>query len=276
MRSIDRLLDPAEVARKRAMYDRLLGRDGAAPEASPTSLASYRQSVTQDEDPPVPERCPRKLGWRWRNLDTGETFAARCEANTCVYCLPRNVSARADAISYATPERFIRYSLVGDDWQTIRKRYKVLSDRIRSRGYTSESCYFVEPYESGAGNHIHAFQHGDYIPQHELVELATSVGFAPNTDIRRWQTYGSRSTRYTMKNATGYGMKTLRAATEAAETYLALNGQRLHHHTRGFFRHPDGRHIGNVKEAVKAARRASRTSVGEWVIEREPDSPDAH
>jgi hypothetical protein len=267
------VLSPAERERKLALYAGLSGTPGTG---GPTSLALTHQSVAGSTPPgDRPTRCPNKLGWRWRNLSTDQTFAARCERNSCSWCLPMNVSDRAMAIGYANPQRFIRYSLVGNDWQTIRNRMKDLRYTIRKEGYAYEDCYHVEPNPAGTGHHVHAFQHGDYIPQRELVEMADSAGLGRNTDIRKWTAATERSTAYAMKSAAGYGMKSAGESYEAGATYLAANGKRLHHHSRGYFRHPWGEHIGAVRDAVKAARAARRTpDAGTWVLEIDPENLD--
>ena len=202
---------------------------------------------------------------------TGEWMYARCSANTCGYCLPRNVSERAMAVAYAMPERWIRFSLVGEDHQTRRARMYRLLYGIKQAGYRTEWCWYVEPNPKGTGHHIHVHQHGDYLPQRELVDLADGVGFGRNTWIRPWRADTRSQHAYAMKDAAGYGMKDAASRDERAAVYLEVNGGRLHHHSRGFFRHPDGTHIGNVKAAVKAARGARRTSEADWVLVRDAE-----
>lgn len=207
------------------------------------------------------------------DITSGEWFYARCGANTCGYCLPRNVADRALAIAYAAPERWLRFSLVGDDHQTRRGRMKQLVYSIREAGYATELVWYAEPNPKGTGYHVHAHQHGDFLPQRELVELADSVGMGRNTDIRAWHSEGGTGHAYGMKQTAGYGMKDARSRDRAAARYLEDNGGRLHHHTRGFFRHPDGTPIGNVKAAVKAARAARRSDGSNWVLIRHPEDP---
>ncbi len=141
------------------------------------------------------------------------------------------------AIVHVRPERFITLTLVGDEWQTIRGRmYRLRHDLAQEVGGV-EWVWTVERNPAGTGHHVHAWQRGRFIPQRRLSALFSRRGLGARVDIRRWESGGE-----------GYGLKEAYAVKDAAEAgyYLAMNGKRLTHHSRGFF--PDG-----VKDCEKAA-----------------------
>jgi hypothetical protein len=253
---------------------------GEPPEAATTSLAPSLQSfptpVGLDDEL---TRCPRKRGWRMRNVDTGETFPARCGANSCSWCLPLNARERGWAIAYAVPERSVLLTQVGDSWQTVRMRMGRLRHELEKELGHVEWVWHVEPNPRGTGHHVHAWQHGDFLPQRDLSRMARRRGMGEVVRISRVRSPlglgGSLS--YGMKLAgLDYGMKTVSGLGEQAAIYLEANGKRLHHHSRGFWRHPTGEQIKGVKNAVKAAREARRHGdAGQWVIEREPGADGA-
>jgi hypothetical protein len=209
-----------------------------------------------------------------RNLDTGETFPARCSANSCAWCLPLNARERGWAIAYAAPERAILLTQVGDDWQTVRARMKRFRyQAVRQLGQL-EWVWHVEPNPRGTGHHVHAWQHGDFLQQRELSKLARREGMGEVVRISRVRSFVGNGAKlaYGMKLAgLDYGMKDAYELGEQAARYLEVNGTRLHHQSRNYWRHPDGERIAGAKLAVKAARAArGRTDGGDWVLEREP------
>jgi hypothetical protein len=249
--------------------------EGERPQGAPSSLAPYLQSFPPELDPSADlDRCPRKVGWRMRNTDTGEVFPARCSANRCAYCLPLNARERGWAIAYAKPERAILLTQVGEDWQTVRMRMGRLRYDLTQKLGRVEWVWHVEPNPRGTGHHVHAWQHGDFLDQAQLSKMARRRGLGEVVRINRVRSLGGANATlaYGMKLAgLDYGMKGATALGEQAATYLEANGKRLHHQSRTYWRHPSGEPIKGAKDAVKAARAArGRSDEGNWVIEREP------
>lgn len=277
-------ISDAERQRLLAKYQRLSqglsGRSVAGvAEGGPSSLAPSFQTVPTAEAPDEDlDRCPRKRGWRMREVDTGETFPARCGANSCVWCLPINARERGWAIAYARPERAILLTQVGDEWQTVRARMKRLRHELVRELGEVEWVWHVEPNPAGTGHHVHAWQHGDFLDQAALSRMAARRGMGEVVRINRVRavTGSHASMAYGMKLAgLDYGMKSTRELGEQADGYLRANGQRLHHHSRSYWRHPNGEPIAGVKPAVSAARAARRRGdAGHWVLEREPEQGD--
>jgi hypothetical protein len=194
------------------------------------------------------------VGWVFLNFDTGQVVPARCGRTSCAYCLRKNAGRRARAIALAKPQRAILLTQVGEDWQTVRNRMKVLRSRIAAEVKVCEWCWHVEPFPSGVGHHVHAWQHGSFIPQDRLSRLAASVGMGSFARINVIRSARGASL-YGLKGLT-YGLKGLEAADEGA-TYLAENGRRLTHQSRGYFRSGSG-----AKLAVRAAERLAMPGSG--------------
>jgi len=214
----------------------------------------------------VRERCPRMLGWVLVNTVTGEVKPARCKRLKCPFCVVLEAQSVALAIGLARPERLVRFSLIGDTWAERRARFKRVRFNIRNAGFSWNDCYHVERNPRGTGYHAHLWQHGDYVPQRDLQRMCLREGMG-YPDIRQVQELG-RSTSYGLKAALGYGMKGVESST--GEQYLALNGGRLVHASRGFWRDGEGRAISGIRGAVRVARlEAYGEPEGRWLLQRE-------
>jgi hypothetical protein len=170
------------------------------------------------------------------------------------------------AIAYTEPERFIRLSLVGDDHDTRRNRIKRLAYRVRKDGYSWNVAYGVERNPAGTGHHAHLYQWGSFIPQRRLQELCAREGMG-FPDIRKWEPQGTAT--YAMKAAT-YAVKGAQGQDGLAE-HLDLNGGRILHVSRGFWRHGSGGGtIDTQREAIRAALEALHgpRSDDRWVLVR--------
>jgi hypothetical protein len=185
------------------------------------------------------------------NLVTGEVAPIRCGANFCEACGPLKAWKVGLAVAYSEPERFVRLSLVGEDHETRRGRIKRLTSAIRRAGYGWQVAWAVERNPKGTGHHAHMWQHGDYVPQDVLQRLCMREGLGIPY-IERWRaprdqaaTYGIKAATYAIKGAQGQ---------DGLPEHLALNGGRILHISRGFWRHGrNGGTIATQREAVAAA-----------------------
>jgi hypothetical protein len=259
------------------------GPDQAAVDAGLSLLALYRQSSTSGEDVPgqpddAIRRCPNKQGFVLVNDYTGVVVPARCGGNRCPFCVRVNAHLVGKAISLANPERAMLLTSAGPDWQTIRRRVNRLNEYLRREGHTkSLLAYHVEPNPSGSGDHhVHAWQHGEYIPIRRLSHLAEKANLGQVARINAMkQTVGAGSqVTYGLKGISGvaYGLKLVEAQAEA-DTYLTANGNRLVHAQRGFWRDEGGNRLTGIRPAMRAAGRAGREDEreGTWVLMRETD-----
>jgi hypothetical protein len=185
------------------------------------------------------------------NRETGELRPVPCRRLRCPVCLGTAAWRRGLAIRFVRPERFITFTLVGDDWQTIRGRMKQLRYFLVLEVGSVVWVWTVERNPRGTGFHVHAWQCGDFLPQREVARLARQVGMGERVDIRAWRAGGES---YGLKEA--YGLKSARAAG----SFLAMNGGRLTHQSRGFF-------VGGVRAVEDQAVRAQLgPAAGTWEV----------
>jgi hypothetical protein len=226
-----------------------------------TGLDLYRQMVT-DSDPvtedesPAQDGCPNRRGLVLLCLETGEAVPVRCGRLGCDYCLVRNAMRRGLAIALMAPRRGITLTLAANEgdatpWATVRVRVKRTRDYVRRMGHEpGEWDYHVEANPKETGYHVHAWQHGPYLPKRVLQEAAHRAGggWTRIEEIRKKREASS----YGLKLAAAtYGLK---GADSEPHEYLRLNGRRLSHHSRNFYRSPTGARIG-VRTAEKLALR---------------------
>jgi hypothetical protein len=154
--------------------------------------------------------------------------------------------------------------------------YRVRYD-IRRIGVRWADCYHIERNPRGTGFHAHLFQHGDYIEQSLLQTLCERRGMG-FPYITAWRPTSIRAHGYALKEATGYGLKGA-ARSETLRDYLAMNGGRLVHASREFWRDASAERGVPPRplSGVAAARRvyAERTygpreafSLADWKLER--------
>jgi len=237
---------------------------GVAGVAEPalSSLASYRQTVAPETPEPDPcGGCPARVLFVMVNTVTGAVVPMRCARNACTYCLQVNARRRARAIALAVPERAILLTQVGSDFATVRPRMKLLRHRIAAEVGSVEWAWHVEPNPLGTGSHVHAWQHGAYVPQRLLSEAAHREGMGSFARINRVRSTAGAS-RYGLKGL-GYGLKGVQA-DDAGAAYLRENGARLTHQSRGYFRAPGGQRVP-VRVAERLASSTGQREVGSWV-----------
>jgi hypothetical protein len=133
-------------------------------------------------------------------------------------------------LAWAGPERFVTLTNAPADWQKLRQKVRKLCLRLRNDGYRVEWAWTVERGARTGMRHIHALQHGDYIPQRELQE--------------RWQAIVHIERVKGARGAAGYAMKEAARVTHYAvkgtksnlREHLDLNGGRGYHMSRRYLR----------------------------------------
>lgn len=164
-----------------------------------------------------------------------ERIHGRCRSPLCLWCGPIEGALTAGALALARPDRHVRISLVGDDWPVIQQRLGRLIPRIRRRGYDWRWAYSIEPNPHSLGAHIHAWQCGSHVPQHVLQMLCEEVGVGQPWIAMRTAPDGA-PLGYGMKLATAIREMPLDAAREQLQRFVDLNGGRLIHASRYFWR----------------------------------------
>jgi hypothetical protein len=211
---------------------------------APTSLVPSHQTVPTEVGRDECRNGPQDM--RLWCHETGEVRLVPCRRLGCTPCLQSAVWRRGLAIADSAPERFLTFTLVGEDWQTVRGRMKRLRYEIVQELGRCDWVWSVEPNPARTGHHVHGWQRGDFLLQARLSEMATRRGMGMRVDIQRWHERGGEG--YALKGV-GYGMKGSEADV-AAETFLRVNGGRLTHASRGFFR--DGVRAAEARGVARA------------------------
>jgi hypothetical protein len=192
------------------------------------------------------------------NVVTGEVAWARCGRLACAPCSVLNARRRSAAIAWAEPRRAITVTLLADagdedPWQTARRRWNRTREYLKRLSIDpGETVLHLEPNPKGTGYHGHVWQHSDSpIPKVALQEAAhrAGAGWTRIEAIRSRRSAGA----YGLKGM-GYGLKGV--TEESPREYLRVNGGRLTHQSRGFFRG-----LG-----VRDAEREASGSGGQWAV----------
>jgi hypothetical protein len=180
-------------------------------------------------------------------LQSGKVMPADCDTGCCQTCGVRRAGARAVAITWAQRRhgrsRLITLTRAPADWQSRRGQVRDLRRRIVESGRRCEWIWTTEAGSKTGMVHVHAIQHGDYIPQ---AELQTLWG-GRIVDVRAVHD----ASKYISKSAglvAGYIGKNVSRETSGLAGHLELNGGRLHHWSRQFF---EGL---SIRAAVAASR----------------------
>lgn len=171
-------------------------------------------------------------------------YPASCDVWTCPYCGPRKASQLTRVLAWARPERVLTLTLAPHDFLSCRKKVGKLGLSLRKMGYRFEAAWVREPNDRQMQHHIHAVQHGDFVPQKVLQDR-----WGARVDIRSIEE-PERAIRYLLKGALG-GAGDLMA-------HLEENGRRAVHLTQDYLR-------GESQESVRRAlRRTSTDPATRW------------
>lgn len=215
-------------------------------------------------DGPCPAWCPTRPGAVIGS--DNQRVAMGCDSFGCAVCGPRKARRRAAAVTWAAREaervRLVTLTKLpcrGEvlDWQAARSQVRDLTRNLHEAGYSTEWAWCVERNPRGTGFHVHAAQHGDYLPQRLLSEMWGGR----RVDIRGMQKpdatayvvkEASRLAGYVVKGADGLG-----GEFGGLAAHLAVNGGRVFHNSRGFF------HGATLREALGEVGLA-RSGEVEW------------
>lgn len=213
----------------------------AAPQAPPTSLVPCSESVDEIRVIGADEICPKRPYVVVADDDPNLRFPASCDAYSCDKCGPRKAQQAAAlatwAIRHADRARFVTLTLAPEGWQQRRQKVRDLRRLMRRRGFEWETAWTTEAGEKTGMVHVHALQHGSYVPQRILQEV-----WGARVDIRKVRTGGVA--QYVTKDAlkvAGYVVKRTTAELGGLADHLALNGGRAMHWSRGFLHGLDKR-----------------------------------
>jgi hypothetical protein len=152
-----------------------------------------------------------------------------------------------------------------DPWRTVRGRVNRTREYLKRFGEDpGEWVVHVECNPALTGFHGHIWQHGPRKINADALDQAAFRAGAGLTRVRKVRSevgvagYGLKGA-----GAMGYGLK---GSEGDPMEYLRLNGGRLTHQSRGFFRSEDGATL-NVRSAERHALRAMLgESEGSWTL----------
>lgn len=197
--------------------------------------------------------CPTKGREVFRDPRTGRLRPRACGTVRCPVCIVPVALRYAAAIALAEPERLVLLTGVAAEWSTIRKQINRYRQAVRKLGAHCQDAYHVEENPAGTGNHVHMWGWGGAIDEAVVSAAANSAGLGLFSGVQ--QAFVPETGRLV------YGMKAVLedrdtdgAMTAHAERFLELNGGRLLHATRGYWRDgAKGARLGGVRQAAKVA-----------------------
>lgn len=161
--------------------------------------------------------------------DPARRFPAGCDAWACDWCGPRLAARKLRVIGWAEPERFMTLTQAPDVWPALRQKVRTLKMELKRDGYATEWAWCVERGAKTGMIHVHALQHGRFVPQ---AHLQARWGRIVHVSAVR---HGTGAERYALKGAAErYALKGAGAGPSRLAEHLALNGGRGVHFSRGF------------------------------------------
>ena len=230
-----------------------------------TDLDYCSELATTDYAGPWPI-CPRNGDRTLVRTDTGTITTGRCLSNSCYACIWPVALPIGAAIGLAKPDWMIGLTQVGKDWAQIRDRVKYLGTVLRRAKLQIQYAWHVEPNPHSDDHHIHMWAHGDKVKAITLASAAGAVGMGQQVYVKAAAsgTDGARNFTYGMKMCRPSRADASAMSPEAAQ-FLELNGGRLVHPTRGFWRDASGRPLKGIREAIRMARQAEGR--GSWRLQ---------
>jgi hypothetical protein len=151
----------------------------------------------------------------------------------CPHCGPVKARAYGQLAAASRPERFVTLTLAGDDWQGCRGQMFDFVRRLRRLEYDWQAFWAVEENPLHTGHHVHALQHGDYIPQAVLQDAWGAIVHieAIRADVED----RGGAARYVIKGTTSANY-VVKGTTSDLGAHLALNGGRTAHWSRRYMR----------------------------------------
>jgi hypothetical protein len=199
--------------------------------------------------------CPNTTHYRL-NRATGQLIKAYCNRLTCPSCVVPRAIGVGQAIALAEPTQLVTITQLGTDWPTIHTSMRKFTNRLRRIGTSGHWAYHVEPFQSGANTHAHLWWRGTDLWPEEIAHGTRAAGIGWHHDIRpthvALEQYRVPTLEYGLKMILRDRPDNPTTLWPTAEQYLALNGGRLVHTSRGFWRDRHGTPTTLAKAQVSA------------------------
>lgn len=207
---------------------------------------------------------PNRAGVLLKSLSTGRVTPGYCGTLTCPVCVRVQAFSFGRAIGLAQPERMLLLTQGSYEWRENRRRLNRFRDILRMKGQAEyQDAVHVEPNPGGGGTHLHLAHWGDEPTTRQLREAASRAGFGRYAGAEVLRAAPGKPLTYGMKIVVG-GSPLGPDLPSATREFLALNGGRLGHATRGFWRDGPGRPLRG-REAAWQVLRARRVDRGPWI-----------
>jgi hypothetical protein len=185
--------------------------------------------------------CPNPRTHREHDRITGEWVDVlsvdrngqplRCARNACPSCVVINARKAAHAIALSEPSHSLFISLVGADYNEIKKKMGRLIEYVHLTETSFQWVWMVEANPGGTGNHVHGFCHASkghkMVSRPAIINALFRAGFRlPSGELPKW----------TLRNLSAescaeylqYPMKSL-IDPELAGPFLELNSTKKRH-----------------------------------------------
>jgi hypothetical protein len=199
--------------------------------------------------------CPHSIGY-WMDPTTGERTRTPCRRLSCGFCGPRIALSTVKAIELARPDGsgvvlLPRGADALSDRERLHRFARVLratAKELRAGDGCFEYLYVIEKSPAGLP-HVHLLAHPATPSWKFRRALAIAGGKGDLQPIRRLGTVS----RYCFKHVLR-GLDHPHEAGTAMEHHLGLNGGKLSHSSRAFWRGRSGVALSGVREARRSAR----------------------
>lgn len=211
--------------------------------------------------------CPRAYPGQMIDRVTGELTWRRCRSLHCPYCLPIQARQRAAAVALAGPTHLLTLTQTGADFAEIHSKLKRFREHCRRLGMAFGWFWAAEGNPRGTGTHVHAWlRPAGHLDVESLAAVAQRAGLGSVLELAEARgPMGAVGARLEGVGRASYVLKealiapsTTAHLTEQQEAFLSLNGHRLGHNSRGFWRDRFGRRLNAVREAEQEAGRLRR------------------
>lgn len=142
----------------------------------------------------------------------------------------------------------------GNEWPQIQRRMNKLLERLRADGYAPEWAYVVEcnweqpdqrtDYDGRHSHHVHALAYGDLPDAPTLTDHAVRIGFGPVVQ---------ENALSNVPSGVRYLWSPRKQRHHQLAHFLHMNGGRLQHSTRGFWR-VSGQPVKGMDAAIRQTR----------------------
>jgi hypothetical protein len=199
--------------------------------------------------------CPNTWGFYF-HPETGERVPRRCNRLSCGFCGPLVAYVTAEAIAMSLPTEHWVITRAGRDFQQIRKRMNSVFHKLRATA-KFEAAWVVHLKKGKLHVHIVAWG-GDLFGLEDLTRAARNQGMGPHVEWLDMYDATEVIPRYILRPALvsfDHRDASLEKSEAVLRNHLDINGGRLVHNTKGFWRTSDRKPLSGLKAARAVAPR---------------------